>query len=53
MNEIIVTYSQCVCLCACVRVALVIQHAKRMRCIVLLSVVCPYVQYFSIFSDKL
>ena len=35
-----ITYSECVFL------ALGIQHAKRMRCVLLSSVVCPAVQYF-------
>ena len=36
----------------CVSVALVIQHAMRMRRIVLSSVACPAVQYFSTLSNK-
>jgi hypothetical protein len=35
-----------------VLVALVIQHARRMRRIILSSVVCPAVPYFCTFSDK-
>ena len=35
-----------------VSVALVIQHAMRMRRIILSSVVCPAVPYFSILSRK-
>ena len=33
-------------------VALVIQHAKRMRRILLLSVACPIVPYFSLLFHK-
>jgi len=40
------TYSECVC------VVLVIQHVKRMRPIILLSVVCLAVPYFSTLSHK-
>ena len=36
----------------CVFVALVIQHAKRMRCIILLSAACLPVPYFSIFFTE-
>jgi hypothetical protein len=35
-----------------VPVALVMQHAKRMRSIILPSVACPVVPYFSELSDK-
>jgi hypothetical protein len=45
-KAISITYSQCV------SVALVIQHAKRMRRIILLSVACPAVPYFSTLSHK-
>jgi hypothetical protein len=41
-----ITYSQCV------SVALVIQHAKRMRRIILSSVACPALLYFSTLSHK-
>jgi len=37
----IITYSKCVF------VALVIQHAKRMRCIILSTVECLALQYFA------
>jgi hypothetical protein len=46
-KEISITY------CECVSVTLVIQHAKRMRRIVLLSVVCLALPYFSTLSHKL
>jgi hypothetical protein len=36
----------------CVSVALVIQHAKRMRRIILLSVTCLALLYFSTLSHK-
>jgi hypothetical protein len=36
----------------CVSVALVIQHAKRMRRIILSSVACLALQYFSALSHK-
>jgi len=35
-----------------VLVALVIQHAMRMRCIILPSVACPPLLYFSTLSHK-
>jgi hypothetical protein len=38
--------------CECVYVALVIQHAKRMRSIILLSVACLVVPYFPTLSHK-
>jgi hypothetical protein len=41
-----VTYSECV------SVALVIQHAMRMRRIIVLSVACPTRQHFSALSHK-
>jgi hypothetical protein len=37
----------CVCVCVCVSVALGTQHAKRMRLIILSSVACPSLQYFT------
>jgi hypothetical protein len=40
------TYSECV------SVALVIRHAKRMRRIILSSVACPVVPYFTTLSQK-
>ena len=45
VKTIIITYSECV------SVALVIQHAKRVRCI-LSSVACLAVRYFSTLSHK-
>jgi hypothetical protein len=36
----------------CVSVALVIQHAMRMRCIILPSVACPALKHFSTLSHK-
>jgi hypothetical protein len=42
-----------VCVCVCVCVLCVIQHAKRMlRIILLLSVACLALQYFSTLSHK-
>jgi uncharacterized membrane protein YwzB len=38
--------------CECVSVALVIQHAKRMRCIILSSMACLAVTYFSTLFKK-
>ena len=43
-------YTSLVCVCVCV--ALVIQQAERMRRIILPSVACPYLQYFSTLSHK-
>ena len=45
-KAISITYSQCVF------VALVIQHVKRMRRIILSSVTCPAVSYFSTLSQN-
>jgi hypothetical protein len=44
--QISFTYSDCVC------VALVIQHAMRMHHVILSSVACPALQYFSTLSHK-
>jgi hypothetical protein len=41
-----ITYSECV------SVALVIQHAKRMRRVILSSVVCPALPYFSTLTHE-
>jgi hypothetical protein len=38
--------------CECVSVALVIQHAKRMRRIILSSVACSTLPYFSTLSHE-
>ena len=43
---IIITYSECVF------VALGSQHAMRMRCIILSSVACPALHYFSTLPHK-
>jgi hypothetical protein len=45
-KAISITYSDCV------SVALVIRHVKRMRCIILSSVACLAVPYFSALSHK-
>ena len=42
----------CVCVCVCVYVALGIQHAMRMRLVILSSVACPALQYFSTLSHQ-
>jgi hypothetical protein len=47
----IITYSECVCVCVCVDLG--IKHAMRMRHIILSSVACPAVQYFSSLSHKM
>jgi hypothetical protein len=47
-NAISITYSECVF----VAVVSVIQHVKHMRHIMLSSVACPVVQYFSTLSHK-
>jgi hypothetical protein len=52
MSCVCVCVCVCVCLCVCVSVALVIQHEKRMRGIILSSVVCPTLLYFSTLSQK-
>ena len=41
-----------VCVCVCVFVALVTQHAMRMRRIIFSSVACPDLLYFSLLSHK-
>jgi hypothetical protein len=45
-RAISITYSECV------SVALVIQHAKRMRCIIFSAVACLVLPYFSALSHK-
>ena len=45
-KAIVITYSECV------SEALVIQHAKRMRRIILPSVACPALLHFSTLSHK-
>jgi hypothetical protein len=45
-KDISITYSECVF------AALVIQHAMRMRRVILLSVACSALQYFSTLSHK-
>ena len=47
-EAISITYSECVCS----SLAIVIQHAKRMRCIVLSSVAWLAVPHFSTLSHK-
>ena len=42
----------CVCVCVCVSVALFIQHAMRMRRIILSSVACPTAAQFSTLSHQ-
>jgi hypothetical protein len=42
----------CVCLSVCLSVELVTQHTKRMRRIILSSVTCLAVSYFSKLSHK-
>ena len=41
-----ITYSECVCVCVCVFVALLIEHAKRMRHIILPSVACLALPFY-------
>jgi hypothetical protein len=43
-----ITYYECVCVC----VALVIQHAKRVRLIILSAVACLVLPYFPTLSHK-
>jgi hypothetical protein len=45
-KQVSITYSECV------SVALVIQHAKRMRRVILSSVACPAVPYLPTLSHK-
>jgi hypothetical protein len=42
----------CVCVSVCLSVALFSQHAKRMRSIILCSVACQALKYFSTLSHK-
>jgi hypothetical protein len=49
-KAIIITYSECVCVC--LSIASVIQRAMPMRRITLPSVACPAIQYFSALSHK-
>jgi hypothetical protein len=46
------SFSQPVCVCVCVFVALVIQHAMRMRRMSSVAVAWHAVHYFSTFSHK-
>ena len=49
-KTISITQAECVCVCVCV--ALFIQHAKRMRCVILPFVVRLALPHFSTFPHK-
>ena len=51
-NKKKITQSECVCVCVWVGVALVIQHATRMRRIILSFVTCLPLLYFSTLLHK-
>jgi hypothetical protein len=51
-RDTIVTVEKCVTYFECVSVALLIQHATRMRRIILSSVVCPAFPHFSTLFHK-
>jgi hypothetical protein len=51
-KAISITYSECVCVHACARSPLFIQHAKRVRCIVLSFMASRALPYFSTLARK-